>query len=160
MNINILAVGKVLNSPYTSISDHYKKNILSISKRSGITNFTINEIEKSREKDAELRKLREFNLMAKKLDPQKSINILLDERGKLISSTKLVSMLYEYQLSSKKNLNFIIGGPDGTSRKMKDVADENISVSKMTLPHLLVRILLLEQIYRALTIIINHPYHK
>ena len=43
---------------------------------------------------------------------------------------------------------------------MKEVANENISVSKMTLPHLLVRILLLEQIYRALTILINHPYHK
>ena len=99
MNINILAVGKVLNSPYTSISDHYIKNIQSISKRSGITNFTINEIEKSKEKDAELRKLREFNLLTKKLDPQKSINVLLDERGKLISSTKLKSMLYEYQLS-------------------------------------------------------------
>ena len=107
-----------------------------------------------------MRKLREFNSLAKKLDPQKSINVLLDEQGKLISSTKLKSMLYEYQLSSKKNLNFIIGGPDGTSRKMKEVADENLSVSKMTLPHLLVRILLLEQIYRALTILINHPYHK
>ena len=160
MNINILAVGKVLNSPYTSISDHYIKNIQSISKRSGITNFTINEIEKSRERDAELRTLREFNLLTKKLDPQKSINILLDVSGKLISSAKLKSMLYEYQLSSKKNLNFIIGGPDGISRKMEEVADENISVSKMTLPHLLVRILLLEQIYRALTILINHPYHK
>ena len=70
MNINILAVGKALNSPYSSISDHYIKNIQSISKRSGITNFTINEIEKSKEKDAELRKLREFNLLTIKLVPQ------------------------------------------------------------------------------------------
>ena len=160
MNINILAIGKVLNSPYSSISDHYIKNIQSISKRSGITNFTVDEVEKSREKDAELRKQREFDSVAKKIDTQKSINILLDEKGKLISSTKLKSMLSDYQLSSKKNLNFIIGGPDGTSGKMKEIADENISLSMMTLPHLLVRILLLEQIYRALTILINHPYHK
>ncbi len=160
MNINILAIGKVLNSPYSSISDHYIKNIQSISKRSGVANFTVNEVEKSREKDAELRKQREFDSVTKKLDIQNSINILLDEKGKLISSTKLKSMLYKYQLSSKKNLNFIIGGPDGTSGKMKEIADENISLSKMTLPHLLVRILLLEQIYRALTILINHPYHK
>tara|TARA_Y100000768_G_scaffold110282_1_gene81104 strand:+ start:4843 stop:5325 length:483 start_codon:yes stop_codon:yes gene_type:complete len=160
LNINILAIGKVLNSPYSSISDHYIKNIQSISKRSGVANFTVNEVEKSREKDAELRKQREFDSVTKKLDIQNSINILLDEKGKLISSTKLKSMLYKYQLSSKKNLNFIIGGPDGTSGKMKEIADENISLSKMTLPHLLVRILLLEQIYRALTILINHPYHK
>tara|TARA_B100000925_G_scaffold50850_1_gene33115 strand:- start:171 stop:653 length:483 start_codon:yes stop_codon:yes gene_type:complete len=160
LNINILAIGKVLNSPYSSISDHYISNIQSISKRSGVANFTVNEVEKSREKDAELRKQREFDSVTKKLDIQNSINILLDEKGKLISSTKLKSMLYEYQLSSKKNLNFIIGGPDGTSGKMKEIADENISLSKMTLPHLLVRILLLEQIYRALTILINHPYHK
>ena len=160
MNINILAIGKVLNSPYSSISNHYIKNIQSISKRSGITNFTVDEVEKSREKDAELRKQREFDSVAKKIDTLKSINILLDEKGKLISSTKLKSMLSDYQLSSKKNLNFIIGGPDGTSGKMKEIADENISLSMMTLPHLLVRILLLEQIYRALTILINHPYHK
>ena len=102
MNINILAIGKVLNSPYSSISNHYIKNIQSISKRSGITNFTVDEVEKSREKDAELRKQREFDSVAKKIDTQKSINILLDEKGKLISSTKLKSMLSDYQLSSKK----------------------------------------------------------
>tara|TARA_Y100001936_G_C16023661_1_gene641080 strand:+ start:1062 stop:1544 length:483 start_codon:yes stop_codon:yes gene_type:complete len=160
LNLNILAIGKVLNTPYSSISDHYIKNIQSISKSSGITNFSVNEIEKSREKDPELRKRREFDFIAKKLDVQKSINILLDERGSLISTTKLKSMLDEYRLHSQKNINFIIGGPDGTSDKMQQVAHQNISVSMMTLPHLLARILLLEQIYRALTILIKHPYHK
>ena len=117
-------------------------------------------IEKSREKDAEHRKLREFDSIAKKLDASKSINILLDEKGKLISTIKLKSMLHGYQLSSERNLNFIIGGPDGTCNNMKQAVHENISLSMMTLPHLLARILLLEQIYRALSILINHPYHK
>ena len=61
MNISILAIGRILNSPYKSASDHYIRNIQSISKKSGISNFTVNEIEKSREKDAEHRKLREFD---------------------------------------------------------------------------------------------------
>ena len=160
MNISILAIGRILNSPYKSASDHYIRNIQSISKKSGISNFTVNEIEKSREKDAEHRKLREFDSIAKKLDASKSINILLDEKGKLISTIKLKSMLHEYQLSSERNLNFIIGGPDGTCNNMKQAVHENISLSMMTLPHLLARILLLEQIYRALSILINHPYHK
>tara|TARA_B100000900_G_scaffold410590_1_gene428656 strand:+ start:1207 stop:1689 length:483 start_codon:yes stop_codon:yes gene_type:complete len=160
LNINILAVGRIVNSPYKSASDHYIKNIQSISKRSGISDFAVDEIEKAREKDAEQRKQREFDVMAKKIDKQNSINILLHERGKLISTTKLKLILNESQLSSKKTLNFIIGGPDGTSSNIKQLAHEDISVSMMTLPHLLVRVLLLEQIYRALTILINHPYHR
>ena len=59
-----------------------------------------------------------------------------------------------------EELTFIIGGPDGICNNMKQAVHENISLSMMTLPHLLARILLLEQIYRDLSILINHPYHK
>ena len=62
--------------------------------------------------------------------------------------------------SCDKKIVFIIGGPDGTSRDLSKIANETISLSKMTLPHLMARVILIEQLYRSLSIIINHPYHR
>ena len=69
-------------------------------------------------------------------------------------------MIEKYIQGSKKELNFIIGGPDGASDFFSEIISEKISLSNMTLPHLLARVLLLEQIFRSLTILINHPYHR
>ena len=69
-------------------------------------------------------------------------------------------MLEKYLNEPKSEINFIIGGPDGSSNSLKKIADETISLSKMTLPHLMARVFLMEQLYRSLSILINHPYHR
>ena len=86
--------------------------------------------------------------------------ILLDVRGKKVSSESLAEKIDATTLSGKSELTFIIGGSNGVSDSVKRAADESISFGDITLPHQLFRVVLLEQIYRALCIIHGTPYHK
>jgi 23S rRNA (pseudouridine1915-N3)-methyltransferase len=86
-----------------------------------------------------------------------SFNILLDEKGKNLTTIKFTELIFE---SSKKRINFFIGNTDGFTEIMKKKANLLLSISPMTLTHSFATIILLEQIYRATTIKINHPYHK
>ena len=86
-----------------------------------------------------------------------SFNILLDERGQSLTTLEFAELLVE---STHKKINFFIGDTNGFSDIMKKKADLLVSISPMTLTHSFATIILLEQIYRAITIKINHPYHK
>lgn len=85
--------------------------------------------------------------------------IALDEKGKSVQTKQLASLLDELQMQAM-NLAFVIGGPDGLSERVLDRANSVWSLSGMTFPHALVRVILVEQIYRALMINSNHPYHR
>ncbi len=85
--------------------------------------------------------------------------IALDVRGKSQSTEGLAKQLSEWQMSGD-NYSLLIGGPDGLSEACLDRAERRWSLSELTLPHPLVRILLAEQLYRAWTITVNHPYHR
>lgn len=85
--------------------------------------------------------------------------IMLDVLGKKISTPSLSKKMASWQMDGK-DISIVIGGPDGLSDSCLSSADEKWSLSDMTLPHPLVRIVLIEQLYRAWTILQNHPYHK
>lgn len=85
--------------------------------------------------------------------------VALDVRGKAWSTEQLADNLARWRMEGH-NLAFIIGGPDGFSQACLERAQQRWSLSNLTLPHPLVRIVLLEQLYRAWTILQNHPYHK
>ena len=85
--------------------------------------------------------------------------VLLDERGTALSSRDLSSRLNDWQTAGR-NLSFIIGGPDGVSTDCSERADYAISLSKMTLPHGLARVMFAEQLYRAWSLTQGHPYHR
>jgi 23S rRNA (pseudouridine1915-N3)-methyltransferase len=85
--------------------------------------------------------------------------IALDERGKQWDSHEVAKRL-EMWLEDKRNISLLIGGPDGLSAQCLQRADIRWSLSKLTLPHMMVRIMLVEQIYRAMTILQKHPYHR
>ncbi len=87
------------------------------------------------------------------------IVVLLDERGKEIRSLDFASFMNQRFLSGMKGLVFIIGGAYGADQRIKNRADHILSLSRMTFPHQLVRLLFTEQLYRALTILRNEPYH-
>ncbi len=88
-----------------------------------------------------------------------SIIVCLDERGKTVSSQQLAAQLNTWH-DEQQHISIIIGGADGISAALKGKAQRLWSLSNMTLPHGLVRVIMLEQIYRAWTIIQNHPYHR
>ena len=85
--------------------------------------------------------------------------IALDVRGKRLSTEQLAAQLKDWQMSGD-SYSLLIGGPDGLSPACLERADKRWSLSDLTLPHPLVRILLAEQLYRAWTITVNHPYHR
>lgn len=86
--------------------------------------------------------------------------IVLDERGENIKSTELASKIANWQLNGVSELCFLIGGADGHLPSTRDRADLVLSFGKLTLPHMLMRVVLIEQIYRLQTIIAGHPYHR
>jgi 23S rRNA (pseudouridine1915-N3)-methyltransferase len=91
--------------------------------------------------------------------PQKSITVALDERGKLWSTAELAKQIDHFQ-NNTPQLNFLIGGPDGLAKTCFEKAQIQWSLSPLTLAHPFVRILLVEQLYRAISILNNHPYHR
>ena len=100
----------------------------------------------------------EGELILGKLDASEQV-VLLDERGKQLSSKSLAERLAHWQ-SDGRNLCFVIGGPDGLSAACKQRADFTWSLSQLTLPHGLARVLFAEQLYRAHSLHTGHPYHR
>jgi 23S rRNA (pseudouridine1915-N3)-methyltransferase len=87
------------------------------------------------------------------------IVVVLDENGKQVNSEGFSLQLNKWMVSGNKNLVFIIGGAFGTDTRLKSRADFKLSVSSMTFSHQMIRLIFLEQLYRAFTIIKNEPYH-
>ena len=91
--------------------------------------------------------------------PANGVKVALDERGKAMSTVQLAQKL-ESWMPNGKDVCFLIGGADGLDDELRNGVDLVISLSMMTLPHALVRVVLAEQIYRAMSIIRKHPYHR
>ena len=96
--------------------------------------------------------------MLKHLSPGEEI-ILLDERGKTFSSREFAGFIQKKMNSSLKNLVFLVGGPYGFSPRIRELSAASLSLSKMTFSHQVVRVVFMEQLYRAMTILRNEPYH-
>lgn len=151
MEIDIISIGKFRqNSLQEIFADYVRKTPWNVQLKEL-------EIKSGKFSSAEL-KQKEGELILKTID-KKSLLILLDEKGKSLSSREFAGLISKYQISYNK-ITFVIAGADGASEELKQRADSQISLSKMTFPHLLVRIFLAEQLYRANLINSNHPYHR
>jgi 23S rRNA (pseudouridine1915-N3)-methyltransferase len=104
-------------------------------------------------------KILEGELLLQAIDPD-SIVMGLDERGSALTSPEFAKVLDEYRNEGIKSLTFLIGGADGLSDAVRSRCQRLISFGRMTWPHLLVRGLLAEQLYRAQQILSGHPYHR
>ncbi len=91
--------------------------------------------------------------------PPHSLVLVLDERGKDLTTQNLATMLSDW-IENQQNVCLIIGGPDGIDADFKRTITQKIRLSSLTMPHPMVRVLLVEQIYRAWSILTNHPYHR
>ncbi|MDD4009934.1 MAG: 23S rRNA (pseudouridine(1915)-N(3))-methyltransferase RlmH, partial [Fermentimonas sp.] len=103
-------------------------------------------------------KVLEGEKLIKAIEPTDYV-VLLDDKGKNYSSPEFAGYIEKKMHSVPKRLVFLIGGPYGFSKNIYDVANEKISLSKMTFTHQMVRMIFTEQLYRALTILNNEPYH-
>ena len=155
MKLNLIAVGKRMPKCGDSALNQY------IKRHTKNMNFNLNEI--APEKRSRNRSLQEL----KKNEDEKintlisstNIVIALDEKGELISSHRLAGEL-QIWIDQQLDVGILIGGADGLSDSIKNRASKIWSLSKMTLPHALARVIFIEQLYRASTILNKHPYHR
>jgi 23S rRNA (pseudouridine1915-N3)-methyltransferase len=153
MKINIISVGKFDNSSMNEIFLEYQKRLK--------TKVFLKEIHHKYSNNIEEEKLKkiEGELIIKNIENE-SVRIFLDESGKNFTSKEFANILNKFNIEGNSIINFIIGGAYGLDKNIIGKNDLILSLSKMTFPHLMVRIVLIEQIYRAFSIIANHPYHK
>lgn len=125
----------------------------------GFSGPQISEWPESRLDSGPLRKSEEADRLASALKPG-GILVCLDERGKDITSEELAALMQGALENSVPQIAFAIGGPDGHSSLFREKARHVIRFGKMTWPHQLARVMLTEQLYRAITILAGHPYHR
>ena len=159
MHIVIAAVGRLKQGPERELAATYRKRTEAIGRGLGIRGVEIVEIRESRAQDAERRRTEEAIAIANVL-PERAIVAVLDEHGDNLDSAGLAALLRAWRAEDRPAACFIIGGADGLAQSMRDRAKVKLAFGAATWPHQLVRIMLLEQIYRAGTMLAGHPYHR
>ncbi len=152
MKVSIISVGRFKQGPLLDLYTLYKSRLP--------WKIDLFEIDPKLSLDipTSLKQQKEGELIQAKIPSDTSI-ITLDEKGQLISSLEMAELLKKLQENAIAP-TFIIGGADGLSEDLKKKAHKSISFGRCTWPHLMVRVLLVEQIYRAHQILIGHPYHR
>ena len=159
MRLIVIAIGRLKQGPERELAEHYRERFDDICRKLGFRGLEIHEIPESRARDAPTRMAEEAASIAA-LIPDKSTLVALDQRGDNIDSAVFASHLQRFRDRSVATTTFTIGGADGLSPDLRRKADLKMAFGAATWPHQMVRFMLLEQIYRAATILAGHPYHR
>lgn len=151
MRLRLLAVGRARRGPETDLFDAYRRRLS--------WSLDLVEVEEKRPLPSAQRMAREAELLRAKLPAQGRI-VALDERGRDLSSRELAQSLAGWRDAGDADVAFLIGGADGLDPGLRDQADLVLRFGRVTWPHMLVRALLAEQIYRCQQILEGHPYHR
>ena len=144
IHVDVIAVGRMRKGPLLDLCHEYAARMRWA--------LAVHEIDVKKAQDEE-------NLVLEKIDPQAYV-FVLDERGKSVSSPQFSQLIAEKTAQGRSRFQFVIGGADGHSESVRQQADCLLSFGSQTWPHMLARVMLLEQIYRAQQIIAGHPYHR
>jgi 23S rRNA (pseudouridine1915-N3)-methyltransferase len=159
MRLLIAAVGRLKQGPERELAADYLKRAKAIGRNFGLRDIEIVEIRESRAQDAERRRTEESIAIANVV-PEDAVVAMLDERGDNLDSAALAGLLRKWREENRAAVCFVIGGADGLAQTLCERARLKLAFGASTWPHQLVRIMLLEQLYRAGTIFAGHPYHR
>jgi 23S rRNA (pseudouridine1915-N3)-methyltransferase len=159
MRVVVIAIGRLKQGPERELSDRYRKRFDDIGRKLGFRGLEIHEIPESRARDTARRIAEEADAIAAAI-PEKSMRVALDERGENIDSTVFSRYLGGWRDQGTGHTIFMIGGADGLSPELRAKAKLCIAFGSASWPHQIVRVMLLEQLYRAATILAGHPYHR
>lgn len=159
MRLAIAAIGRLRGGPELDLINDYSARIRAIGRPLGVTNFEIRELEAPKGLSGAKRQERESALLDQSASPSAK-RVILDERGQNIASEAFARQIARWRDDGVGEIVFMIGGADGHDRSLAAKADLVIAFGKATFPHMLVRAMLVEQIYRAMTILAGHPYHR
>jgi 23S rRNA (pseudouridine1915-N3)-methyltransferase len=151
MRLSVIAVGRLKTGPHAALAQYYAERLT--------LPLTLREVEERRKLPPSELMEREAALLLGAV-PAGATVIALDSRGKALSSEALADRLARWQTQGVGDLAFLIGGAEGLAPAVRQKAQLVLSLGPMTWPHLLVRGMLLEQLYRAQQIMAGHPYHR
>lgn len=156
--VRLLAVGRLKAGPERDLFDRYWKRTSPLAKSLGFGVPDAVELRESPADTGDQRKLAEGALLLEKCHDGAAL-IALDERGKAITTPQFAERLAGWR-DAGRSIALVIGGPDGLDESVRRRADMVVSFGAMTMPHQLVRVLAAEQLYRAMTVLSGHPYHR
>ncbi len=160
INIQIICIGKIKEKSLINLCDEYTKRISKYAKIS-ITELADEKVDKSlSEVEIQKTKTIECNKIIEKIQKSnKSYVISLDLNGKNLTSPELANKISSIATYSSGSIIFVIGGSLGLTEELLNISDESISFSTLTFPHQLIRVFLLEQVFRSFKILNNEIYH-
>jgi 23S rRNA (pseudouridine1915-N3)-methyltransferase len=156
MKVRLILVGKTQQGYAQEGTEVFKKRIINYLP---FDEIVIPSLKNTKNLSPQVVKEKEGELILKKIEKQ-DFTILLDENGRTFDSVEFANFLQMQMNSGIKNLNFVVGGAWGFSPQVYQNANAKISLSKMTFSHQIIRIIFMEQLYRAMTILRNEPYHN
>jgi 23S rRNA (pseudouridine1915-N3)-methyltransferase len=159
MRLVVIAIGRLKQGPERQLAERYRERFEDTGRKLGFRGLEVHEIAESRARDTAARIAEEAAAISAAI-PEKSITVALDERGDNLDSAALARHLGRRRDQSVGNNVFLIGGADGLSPELRRKAKLSIAFGTATWPHQMVRVMLLEQLYRAATILAGHPYHR
>ena len=159
MRLTIAAIGRLKTGAETELVTRYAERLNALGKSHALGPLSIVELTESRAQTAPQRKAEEARALLKAA-AKESRRIVLDERGKSLTSEAFAGLLRRQRDDGASGLTFLVGGPDGHGEEASVGALLKLSLSALTLPHGLARVVLTEQVYRAVTLIAGHPYHR
>jgi 23S rRNA (pseudouridine1915-N3)-methyltransferase len=157
MQLSILAIGRMKAGPERELCERYLARACQSGREIGFRGPDIIELPESRARRPDDRKSEEAAALAVRAG---ALTVALDERAPSLSSEAFAQKLGAARDAGKASLSFIIGGADGLDSGLVKTAHWSLSFGALTLPHQIVRVLVAEQLYRAMTIISGHPYHR
>ena len=159
MRIVVAAVGRLKAGPDREIAERYRDRAIKAGRALGVRGLDIIEVKESRAREPERRVTEEAIALANAI-PNDAVMVRLDSRGENATSASLAERLRGWRDGGRGAVCFVIGGADGLAAAVHDGADLILAFGSATWPHQLVRIMLMEQIYRAMMILSGHPYHR
>ena len=159
MRLQVVAVGRLKSGPERELAERYTSRASALARGLGFSGPDIVELPESRHRRGEERQAGESTAMIDRIEPS-ALRIVFDERAPSCTSEAFAARLSAWRDGGRPVAAFLIGGPDGLASDLRSSAEWSVSFGRLTLPHQLVRVLALEQIYRAFTIIAGHPYHR
>lgn len=151
MKITIVAVGRMKRGPLETLCRDYSDRLP--------WSLAVTEIEAKKRLEGDALKAEEAALIAARI-PDGAVLVALDERGRGLSSEDLARRIGDWRDQGRGEICFVIGGADGLDDSIRDRADLTLAFGPQTWPHMLARVMLVEQIYRAERILAGHPYHR
>ena len=159
MRLWVVAVGHAKGTSEGALVEDFITRAQKMGRGMGFPAVTVEELPVSRARDASLRMKEEGERLAERL-PDGAHIVLLDAKGKGMTSEDFAEFLGVLRDAGTRDLAFVIGGPDGLGALPGKKSGRSLAFGPQTWPHLLARALLTEQVYRALTILAGHPYHR